>query len=250
VTRLGRGRGIPHPVDIHVGYRIRARRRFLGMSLKILANGLGVTLQQVQKYETGETRLSAARLSAIASSLGVPVSFFFANSLVDDQLAARMEQPETIELLRCYRSFANDGLRQQFLELVKAVAARRKSARVPGTSDQAIVSPAPLIAVDAGKAEPGPKETGAARMTRRRTLRSRDMKGQPMYVIRRQLGKDATWLISPNPEQWGKEDRAMRFETRGDARRTASSIGVMGDWSITAASSLQVTTAVWPEPPI
>ena len=71
-----------------------------------------------------------------------------------------------------------------------------------------------------------------------------------MYVIRRQQGKEATWLISPNPEQWGREDRAMRFETRGDARRTASSIGVTGDWSITAASPLQVTTPGQAVPPV
>jgi transcriptional regulator with XRE-family HTH domain len=175
VTRQhGRGPGTPHPVDIHVGSRIRARRRLLGLSLKILANALGVTLQQVQKYEMGETRVSAARLSAIANTLCVPVAFFFANSPVDAALAARVEQPETIELLRCYRSFANDRVRQQFLELVKAVAARRKNARAPGTSDQAIVSPARCGAARADQAEPG---AGAARLTRRRKLRSREYDG-------------------------------------------------------------------------
>ena len=59
-----------------------------------------------------------------------------------------------------------------------------------------------------------------------------------MYVIKRRQGKEDTWLISPNPESWGEQDRAARFETRGDARRVATTIGVCGDWSITAASPL------------
>jgi hypothetical protein len=71
-----------------------------------------------------------------------------------------------------------------------------------------------------------------------------------MYVIRRQQGKDTIWLISPNPEQWGEQDRAMRFETRNDARRAATSVGVTGDWSITAASPLQSTTSLWATPPV
>jgi hypothetical protein len=54
--------------------------------------------------------------------------------------------------------------------------------------------------------------------------------------------------MSPNPEQWGEQDRAMRFDTRRDARRVATSIGVTGDWSINAASPLQVTTSVWAAP--
>jgi hypothetical protein len=56
-----------------------------------------------------------------------------------------------------------------------------------------------------------------------------------MYVIKQQRGKEVAWLVSPNPERWGEQDRAMRFETRGDARRTALAIGVSGDWSISAA---------------
>lgn len=59
-----------------------------------------------------------------------------------------------------------------------------------------------------------------------------------MYVIKRQDGKEVSWLISLKPESWGERDRAMRFETRGDARRVATGIGVSGDWSITAASPL------------
>ena len=117
----------PLAVDMHVGARVRMRRRFLGVSQQILASQLGITFQQVQKYERGANRVSASALSTIADTLRVPVSFFFASSPIDHD--ARMEQPETIELLRCYYSFANDRVRQHFLELVKVAAAAGKDAR-------------------------------------------------------------------------------------------------------------------------
>jgi hypothetical protein len=68
-----------------------------------------------------------------------------------------------------------------------------------------------------------------------------------MYVIRQQRGKQTTWLISPQPELWGEQDQAMRFETRGDARRVAIAIGLSGDWSINVAaavSSVRATSEV------
>jgi hypothetical protein len=77
------------------------------MNQQTLADKLGLTFQQVQKYEAGANRVSASALATIADTLGVPVSFFFANSPIDHD--ARMELPETIELLRCYYSFAMTG---------------------------------------------------------------------------------------------------------------------------------------------
>ena len=91
------------------------------MNQKALADKLGLAFQQVQKYEAGANRVSASALSTIADTLRVPVSFFFANSPIDHD--ARMEEPETVELLRCYYSFANDRVRLHFLELVKVAAA-------------------------------------------------------------------------------------------------------------------------------
>jgi transcriptional regulator with XRE-family HTH domain len=67
----------PNPTDAHVGHRIRSRRSALQMSQGTLAKGLGLTFQQVQKYEKGTNRVGASRLQAIAAILGVPVSFFF-----------------------------------------------------------------------------------------------------------------------------------------------------------------------------
>jgi len=68
---------MPHPVDVHVGKRIRQRRRALGMTQSQLAERLNVKFQQVQKYETGANRVSASRLWLIARALDVTVSYFF-----------------------------------------------------------------------------------------------------------------------------------------------------------------------------
>ena len=128
----GRGSGVPHPIDIYVGKRIRMRRLFLGMNQETLANGLGLTFQQVQKYEGGTNRVSASRLSVMADILGVPISFFFADLQLDRETPTtpaeqasrdRMERPETIELIRLYYAISDENVRLQFLSLIKAVAA-------------------------------------------------------------------------------------------------------------------------------
>jgi transcriptional regulator with XRE-family HTH domain len=128
--RYGRGTGIPNPIDVHVGKRIRMRRLFLGMNQETLANALGLTFQQVQKYEGGANRVSASRLSAMADILGVPISFFFGDLPADDKQGSveeretreRMERPETIELVRLYYAITDLNVRQSFLDMVKTVA--------------------------------------------------------------------------------------------------------------------------------
>ncbi len=74
---------LPSPIDVHVGGQIRMRRKSLGMSQSALAGRLGITFQQVQKYEKGANRVGASRLQAIASILGVDVSSLFANATPD-----------------------------------------------------------------------------------------------------------------------------------------------------------------------
>ena len=126
----GRGTGIPNPIDIHVGKRIRMRRLFLGMNQETLANALGLTFQQVQKYEGGANRVSASRLSAMAEILSVPISFFFGDlqsakgSETAEQRASynNLERSETIELVRLYYAIRDAKVRRQFLEMTKAVA--------------------------------------------------------------------------------------------------------------------------------
>ena len=133
--KYGRGTGVPNPIDVHVGKRIRMRRLLLGMNQETLANALGLTFQQVQKYEGGANRVSASRLSEMAKILGVPIAFFFADLQSGDaeqteeerQWRERMERPETIELIRLYYAIANPAIRQQFLEMVKAAASPAKS---------------------------------------------------------------------------------------------------------------------------
>jgi transcriptional regulator with XRE-family HTH domain len=133
--RYGRGTGIPNPIDVHVGKRIRVRWQFLGMSLETLGNALGLTMQQVQKYESGGNRVSASRLSAMADILGAPISFFFDDLQLDDtpetpeerKSRERMVQPETIELVRLYYAIRDQRVRRQLLEMMKVIGEAPRS---------------------------------------------------------------------------------------------------------------------------
>ncbi len=79
--RYGRGTGKPHPVDVHVGARVRTRRTLLGMSQTKLGDALGLTFQQVQKYENGTNRISASRLLDLTRGLDVSIGHFFEDML-------------------------------------------------------------------------------------------------------------------------------------------------------------------------
>jgi transcriptional regulator with XRE-family HTH domain len=84
---------VPKPVDVHVGAKVRARRLEIGMSQEKLGDAIGLTFQQVQKYEKGTNRIGSSRMMQIANSLGVPPTFFFdhapgANSKADNKKAA------------------------------------------------------------------------------------------------------------------------------------------------------------------
>lgn len=126
--RRGRRRlkAVTTGVDIHVGARVKLRRTLLGLSQSELGAAIGLTFQQIQKYERGGNRISASTLHHIAEALDVPVSFFFDDmadglKLVsaggDDSLLRR----ESLELMRHYYSISED-LRRQVYELVKAMA--------------------------------------------------------------------------------------------------------------------------------
>jgi transcriptional regulator with XRE-family HTH domain len=130
MPKYGRGTGVPNPIDVHVGGRIRMRRLLLGMNQETLANALGLTFQQVQKYEGGANRVSASRLSAMAEILGVPISYFFGDLRPDDaeispedrQWREHLQRPETIEFIRLYYAIPDQKIRRQFLEMAKTVA--------------------------------------------------------------------------------------------------------------------------------
>jgi transcriptional regulator with XRE-family HTH domain len=120
-------RGVPNPVDKHVGSRVRMRRMMLGMSQEKLGDGLGLTFQQVQKYEKGRSRIGAGRLQQISHVLQIPVPFFFEGSphggapspvYVSDFLATA----DGLALIEAYMRIKQPTLRRHIVELVEYIA--------------------------------------------------------------------------------------------------------------------------------
>ena len=136
----------PSPIDIHVGSRVRLRRTLLGMSQERLGDALGLTFQQVQKYERGVNRVGASRLFDISRVLDVPISYFFDDmpegmsetpvsgprgrmygfaeaqepfsAGVDDNMNKR----ETLELVRAYYRITDPAVRKRVFDLLKSLA--------------------------------------------------------------------------------------------------------------------------------
>ncbi len=135
----------PSPVDVHVGARIRLRRTLMGMSQERLGDALGLTFQQVQKYERGVNRVGASRLFDLSRVLDVPISFFYDN--MPDSLGASgglSPQParavtgfaeqqagfgtdetqntrETLELVRAYYRITDPAIRKRVFDLMKSM---------------------------------------------------------------------------------------------------------------------------------
>ena len=108
-----------HPADLHVGQRVRQRRWMFGLTQQQLGDSVGIKFQQVQKYETGASRISASRLWAIAAVMEVPVSFFFEglNGRAPDTGDARREivnDKEVLKLLRAYYAIPETQRRRPF----------------------------------------------------------------------------------------------------------------------------------------
>jgi transcriptional regulator with XRE-family HTH domain len=132
----------PSPIDVHVGSRVRLRRTLLGMSQEKLGEALGLTFQQVQKYERGVNRIGASRLFDLARILDVPIGFFFDDmpdsmggtpsgfrsrlggfaetqeGFEDDTLHRR----ETLELVRAYYRISEPAVRKRVFDLIKSLA--------------------------------------------------------------------------------------------------------------------------------
>ena len=125
----------PDPIDVHVGSRLRMRRTLLGMSQMKLGEALGLTFQQIQKYERGANRIGSSRLFKLSKILDVPVQFFFdelkdhqgqTTSTVAHQLDKQiLEKRETLEMVRAYYGLPAP-VRKAFFENMKTV---RKSMR-------------------------------------------------------------------------------------------------------------------------
>jgi transcriptional regulator with XRE-family HTH domain len=122
----------PHPVDRHVGLHIRMRRKALGMSQERLADALGLTFQQVQKYERGANRVSASKLWEIACALQTNVAYFYegleedpaggTHAFIGLQAQEFLLTPEGLELAATFPKVRRPGLRRKVLDLVGALA--------------------------------------------------------------------------------------------------------------------------------
>ncbi len=135
----------PNPIDVHVGSRVRMRRTLLGMSQEKLGEAIGLTFQQVQKYERGTNRIGASRLWELSAVLEVPVQFFFGEmapeTLVQmSRITARepaaqtetgtampaagpLTRPETLDLIKAYDRIPLASVRRRLVELTKTLAA-------------------------------------------------------------------------------------------------------------------------------
>jgi len=129
----------PHPVDLHVGQRIRLRRKLAGASQTQVAEALGLTFQQLQKYERGTNRISASKLHALALHMQVPISWFFEgleepaadNTVINRRQAAVDAFLATREGLELALAFpgVRPGQRNQILALVRTLAADEEFAQ-------------------------------------------------------------------------------------------------------------------------
>ncbi len=139
--QFGHGVRRPNPVDVHVGERVRLRRKLLGMTQTDLGDAIGLTFQQVQKYERGANRIGASRLCDLSRVLDVSIEYFFEDmppeiatiSPVPKRRGKAKKLPgyapdlmvkrETLELVRAYYKIEDAGVRRRVNQLIKAMGA-------------------------------------------------------------------------------------------------------------------------------
>ena len=116
----------PSPVDAHVGARIRLRRKLLGLSQQQLAERLGLTFQQVQKYERGANRVAASTLLAAAQTLGTSISWLVGEELSgredDEDVFRALARPGALEILQAFNAIPDARTRAAFLALAREMA--------------------------------------------------------------------------------------------------------------------------------
>ena len=126
----------PDPIDISIGSRLRLRRLTMGFSQETLARALGITFQQIQKYERGTNRIFASRLFHLASVLRVPVAYFFEGlspgseagapgcpkaAIAEDGVQDLLGKSDTLKLIQAYNKITDPGVRRQIYALVRTV---------------------------------------------------------------------------------------------------------------------------------
>lgn len=143
-----RGARRANPIDCHVGSRVRMRRMLLGMSQEKLAEHLGLTFQQIQKYEKGVNRIGASRLFDLAHVLGVGVDYFyedaptleatgvgapgFAERAGDSYVVDFLNTREGLELNRAFTRISDPKVRRSIVELVRSLAGEQEAAATSG----------------------------------------------------------------------------------------------------------------------
>lgn len=134
-------KGGPSPIDVHVGSRVRLRRMILGMSQEALGKALGLTFQQVQKYEKGVNRVGASRLFELSKLLDVPIQFFYddydakfggpsfalAEPDIGDEFMKFINSPEGVQLCRHFSAIDDPEVKKRVLDLVKSIAENEAS---------------------------------------------------------------------------------------------------------------------------
>jgi len=133
---------VPNPIDRHVGARVRMRRMLIGMSQEKLGEALGLTFQQVQKYEKGTNRISASRLQQISETLSIPLAYFFKGAPVSDGAVAGgfaenatednyasdfVMTAEGLSLNRAFARITDPKVRKKIVDLVTTLAEGGKS---------------------------------------------------------------------------------------------------------------------------
>ena len=133
--------GSPDPIDVHVGSRLRVRRSVLGLSQEDLSEVLGITFQQVQKYEKGQNRISASRMYHLTQLLGVDANFFFEGynpkepkrayglsdtkqedfSWLEDDDGDILDRRETMDLIRTYYQVQDSAVRRNFTKMLRSL---------------------------------------------------------------------------------------------------------------------------------
>jgi transcriptional regulator with XRE-family HTH domain len=126
---------IPNPIDKHVGARVRMRRVLVGLSQEKLGDALGITFQQIQKYEKGTNRIGASRLQEASKILGVPVNFFFEGAQAESDMLSGFAEGEAngyvadfassaegAQLLSAFMKIKEPKLRKKIIDLITAMA--------------------------------------------------------------------------------------------------------------------------------
>lgn len=109
-----------HPVDIHVGRQLRVKRTLQGLTQEVVGKSLGITFQQLQKYEKGTNRISASKLYELSRILSCSPSYFY-EGLGEETEDTQIMTRETLEMVRAYYLIDKPGVRKHVLELIKAL---------------------------------------------------------------------------------------------------------------------------------